>query len=88
MVGHAVSNAIPVAAANRVGVEGQLRFYGSSFVADHRGDFIAELDRDNAGFVVADVDLAAAAEYRRSWGFFRDRRPELYDALVQAPEEE
>lgn len=88
MVGHAVANAIPLAAANRVGSEGELRFYGSSFVADHRGDFIAELDRDDPGFVVCDVDLAAAHAYRRSWGFLRDRRPDLYGSLVAERETE
>jgi N-carbamoylputrescine amidase len=82
MVGHAVSNAIPVAAANRVGTEGAMRFYGSSFLADQRGDFAAELGRDETGVALATFDLDAIRHYRNGWGFFRDRRPDLYGALA------
>ena len=46
MIGHAVSNVIPVVAANRVGTEDGQTFYGSSFIANHRGDKVAELGRD------------------------------------------
>jgi N-carbamoylputrescine amidase len=81
MIGHAVSNAIPVAASNRIGVEEAMTFYGSSFVADHRGDLLCDLDRSTAGVGVATVDLDAADRYRSEWGFFRDRRPELYGVL-------
>ena len=84
MIGHAVANAIPVAAANRIGdEEGQL-FYGSSFVADARGELLAELSRTESGFAMTRLDLDSAAEYRAAWGFFRDRRPELYDVLRTA----
>jgi N-carbamoylputrescine amidase len=84
MIGHAVSNVVPVVAANRTGVEGGQRFYGSSFIADPRGDRVAELGRDDEGVIVASFDLDAIAETRASWGFFRDRRPELYGALGTA----
>jgi N-carbamoylputrescine amidase len=84
MIGHAVANAMPVAAANRVGTEGDMRFYGSSFVADHRGEKRAELDRDETGFAIHTFDREATAAYRANWGFFRDRRPELYDVLLTA----
>ncbi|HEY6463354.1 MAG TPA: N-carbamoylputrescine amidase [Polyangiaceae bacterium] len=84
MIGHAVSNVVPVVAANRVGVEDGQRFYGSSFVADARGDKVSELGRDEAGIVVASFDLDALARTRASWGFFRDRRPELYGVLTTA----
>lgn len=84
MIGHAVANAMPVAAANRVGTEGDMRFYGSSFIADHRGEKQAELDRDETGFAIHTFDRAATASYRANWGFFRDRRPELYDVLLTA----
>jgi N-carbamoylputrescine amidase len=82
MVGHAVSNVVPVVAANRVGVEGGQRFYGSSFIADARGDKHAELGRDEEGVIVARFDLGALARTRAAWGFFRDRRPDLYDVLL------
>jgi N-carbamoylputrescine amidase len=84
MIGHAVSNVVPVVAANRTGDEGGQLFYGSSFIADHRGDKVVELGRAEDGIVVASFDLDALARTRASWGFFRDRRPELYDVLTTA----
>jgi N-carbamoylputrescine amidase len=84
MIGHAVSNVVPVVAANRVGDEGGQRFYGSSFVADHRGDKVAELGRDDEGVIVAQLDRGVLARARASWGFFRDRRPDLYGVLTTA----
>lgn len=84
MTGHAVCNATVVAAANRVGQEGDMRFYGSSFIVDQRGDELAALDREQTSIAMATVDLAALQEYRANWGFFRDRRPELYDVLATA----
>ncbi|HZU83602.1 MAG TPA: N-carbamoylputrescine amidase [Polyangiaceae bacterium] len=84
MIGHAVSNVVPVVAANRTGDEGGQRFYGSSFIADHRGDKLAELGASDEGVVVASFELDALARTRASWGFFRDRRPELYDLLTTA----
>jgi N-carbamoylputrescine amidase len=84
MIGHAVSNVVPVVAANRVGEEGGQRFYGSSFVADHRGDKVAELGREDEGVIVAQLDRAVLARARASWGFFRDRRPDLYGVLTTA----
>ncbi|MBC7171204.1 MAG: N-carbamoylputrescine amidase [Polyangiaceae bacterium] len=84
MIGHAVSNAIPVAASNRIGKEGAMTFYGSSFVADPRGDKVAELSRGEEGVAIARFERAALARNRANWGFFRDRRPELYDVLGTA----
>ncbi len=82
MLGHAVSNVIPVAAANRVGDEDGQLFYGMSFISDEGGDILAELNRSETGFAIADVDLSRASKARASWGFFRDRRPELYGPLT------
>ena len=84
MIGHAVANAMPVAAANRIGTEGAMRFYGSSFVVDARGDTVAELGRDEEGVAIAELDLDALRRYRNGWGFFRDRRPDLYGTLSTA----
>ncbi|WP_294312820.1 N-carbamoylputrescine amidase [uncultured Sphingomonas sp.] len=83
MVGHAVSNVVPIVAANRVGVEHDQTFYGTSFIADERGDILAELDREEEGVIVATLDLARIRRHRAAFGFFRDRRPELYGRLVQ-----
>lgn len=82
MLGHAVCNVAPVVAANRVGNEGGQVFYGSSFVANQRGEKLAELGRSEEGVAVATVDLAQVRRDRASWGFFRDRRPELYRPLT------
>jgi N-carbamoylputrescine amidase len=88
MQGHAVSNVIPVVAANRVGHEpgpgGGQSFYGSSFVADHRGDLISELGREEEGVITAELDLDFLAVHRAAWGFFRDRRTDLYEAIGPA----
>jgi len=84
MIGHAVSNAMPVVAANRIGTEGDAAFYGSSFVCDARGDLLADLDRTESGLALATVDLDALARRRAAWGFFRDRRPDLYGPLATA----
>jgi N-carbamoylputrescine amidase len=83
MVGHAVSNVVPVVAANRVGVEHGQTFYGTSFIVDERGDVLAELDREEEGVIVATLDLDRVKRHRAAFGFFRDRRPELYGRLVQ-----
>lgn len=83
MVGHAVSNVVPVIAANRVGCEHGQTFYGTSFITDERGDILAELDREEEGVIVATLDLDRVRRHRAAFGFFRDRRPELYGRLVQ-----
>jgi len=78
MQGHAVSNVIPVLAANRVGDEDGQMFYGTSFIADHAGNIVAEMDRFETGVISADFDLEFLNRHRAAWGFFRDRRPEFY----------
>lgn len=84
MIGHAVANIVPVVAANRIGTEEGQTFYGHSFIANQRGDKVAELDRDRPGVICASFDLDAIARTRASFGFFRDRRPELYGVLSTA----
>ncbi|MGE7959786.1 N-carbamoylputrescine amidase [Pseudomonas sp. NPDC089530] len=87
--GHAAANILPVIAANRVGEEVattdpelRMRFYGSSFITDHKGQLLAEADRDTPGVLVQRLDLGAMAEERLSWGIYRDRRPEMYGPLL------
>jgi len=91
MQGHAVSNVIPVVGANRTGFEpwegypnGGQQFYGSSFIADHRGDLVAAFGREDEGVLSADFDLDFLSTHRAAWGFFRDRRTDLYGALTGA----
>ena len=83
MIGHAVSNVVPVVAANRIGSEGGQRFYGHSFICDERGDMLAEFGADETGVLTATIDLDRVKRHRAAFGFFRDRRPELYGRLVQ-----
>jgi len=83
MLGHAVANTIPLAASNRVGEEGGQRYYGTSFIADGRGEIMSELDRTQEGFAVAELDLAAWHQEREWMALMRDRRPELYSALTK-----
>jgi N-carbamoylputrescine amidase len=82
MQGHAVSNAMPVVAANRIGTETGAgtpqNFYGYSFIADHRGDLVESFGRTEEGVLVHTFDLDFLDQYRASWGFFRDRRTDLY----------
>lgn len=82
MLGHAVSNLVPIVAANRTGNEGGQTFYGHSFICDHFGDIRAELPDTEEGVLVRELDLEEAATRRAGFGFFRDRRPDLYERLV------
>ena len=88
MQGHAAANYLPLVAANRVGVErgqaGEIRFYGSSFIAGPTGEILADLGRDEEGVIGARFDFDEIAKARASWGLFRDRRPELYGPLLSA----
>jgi N-carbamoylputrescine amidase len=83
MIGHAVSNIIPVVAANRIGNEGGQVFYGHSFISDERGEKVAELARTDEGVIVASFDPGEIRCTRAAYGFFRDRRPELYGPLFE-----
>jgi N-carbamoylputrescine amidase len=86
MQGHAAANLMPVMAANRIGREVQntteINFYGSSFIADNTGALVAEAGRDTEEVIHATFDRSALSTLRSSWGLFRDRRPELYGALL------
>ena len=86
MQGHAAANLTPVIASNRIGTEyeeeSSITFYGSSFIADNTGQKIAEADDHTETVLTATFDLDALALARRSWGVFRDRRPDLYGPLL------
>ncbi|MGA2680868.1 MAG: carbon-nitrogen hydrolase [Candidatus Bathyarchaeia archaeon] len=80
--GHAISNGIHVAAANRVGAEGQLEFWGGSFVCDSFGIMLKEASSVAEETLVVEVDLAKNKRIQEGWGFLRNRRPETYGELV------
>ncbi|KSV82134.1 N-carbamoylputrescine amidase [Ensifer sp. ENS07] len=85
MQGHAAANMIPVIASNRVGSEAaggnEALFYGTSFIADQTGAIVAEASRTDETYLTARFDLDAVRSFRRSWGIYRDRRPDLYGAI-------
>ncbi|WP_324262719.1 N-carbamoylputrescine amidase [Altererythrobacter sp. H2] len=87
MQGHAVSNCMPVIAANRIGSEGDSpaaqSFYGHSFIANEWGDMVCEFASEESGVLVATLDLDQAAIHRAGMGFFRDRRPQLYGRIAE-----
>jgi N-carbamoylputrescine amidase len=92
MQGHAACNVMPLAASNRIGVEagaaGQTRFYGGSFITDHTGAKIAEAGETESEVLVRRLPLDEIADYRRGWGVFRTRRPDLYSPLIDPPQPE
>ncbi|MEL7446670.1 MAG: N-carbamoylputrescine amidase [Pseudomonadota bacterium] len=87
MIGHAVSNCMPIVASNRIGAEGPAdasqRFYGHSFIADEWGDMVESFGAEESGVLVSELDLARAAKHRAGMGFFRDRRPQLYGRIAE-----
>ncbi len=87
MQGHAAANLVPIVAANRVGREvgrgNEITFYGGSLISDATGALIAHAGQEET-ILYADLDLQALAVQRAEWGLFRDRRPELYAAILTA----
>ncbi|MGN6103780.1 MAG: nitrilase-related carbon-nitrogen hydrolase [Kofleriaceae bacterium] len=83
---HAVANGYFVGAINRVGTEAPWnigKFYGNSYFVDPRGQILACASEDQDELVVAELDLSMIEEVRRTWQFFRDRRPDAYGPLVE-----
>ncbi|WP_102127228.1 N-carbamoylputrescine amidase [Deinococcus planocerae] len=86
MVGHAVSNSTYVGSSNRIGTEriGDVTqtYYGHSFITDYTGELVAEFGEEEEGALTHPLHLAEARRFRAGMGFFRDRRPDLYGALL------
>ena len=83
---HAAANGYFVGAINRVGTEAPWNigeFYGQSYFCDPRGQIIAQASRDKDEVLTADLDLDKIAEARKTWQFYRDRRPDMYTDLVK-----
>ncbi|MDM7933967.1 MAG: agmatine deiminase family protein [Methanothrix sp.] len=80
--GHAIANSVYVAAVNRVGREDDLTFWGGSFVCDPFGRVLAEGGEDEEVLVV-ELDLSRNEMIREGWGFFRNRRPDVYWPLIE-----
>jgi beta-ureidopropionase len=82
---HAVANGYFIAAINRVGEEPWKtgHFYGSSYIADPRGEIVVKGSRDKEELIIGDIDLDMIREVRNVWQFYRDRRPESYGSLTE-----
>lgn len=78
---HAIANSVHVAAVNRVGTEGNLRFWGGSFVSDAFGNILARAG-GNEEVLVVQIDLSMNARVREGWGFLANRRPGSYGTLI------
>jgi agmatine deiminase len=83
---HAIANSVHIAAVNRAGREGNIRFFGGSFVCDAFGKILAHAgDADET--ITATIDLGINESIRDSWGFFRNRRPDTYKTVcARVPE--
>ncbi len=88
--GHAVANALPLAAVNRVGREPDpsgstdgIVFWGSSFICGPQGEILANSGPVDEGIVVTEIDLRRSESVRRAWPFLRDRRTEYYKDLLR-----
>jgi len=86
-MGHAATNTVPVVVANRIGKEDgetcSLTFYGSSFITDYTGAKIAEASRAKEEIIYAEFDLEENQKQREYWGLIRDRKPTMYNDLLQ-----
>ncbi|HEX9817112.1 MAG TPA: nitrilase-related carbon-nitrogen hydrolase, partial [Candidatus Thermoplasmatota archaeon] len=80
---HAVANGVFVAAPNRFGREGELQFWGKSFVASPFGEVIARATDSGEEVLLADCDLGDIERFRRGWPFLRDRRIDAYGPLTE-----
>jgi agmatine deiminase len=81
--GHAIANGVHVATVNRVGEEGQLKFWGGSFVCDSFGEILGEANREKEEVLIVKVDLSLNKRIRDGWGFLANRRPDTYSLLTE-----
>lgn len=78
---HAIANGVHVAAINRVGEEGQLKFWGSSFVCDSFGKVLKRASNVEEEILIVELDLSKNKIIRENWGFLRNRCPDTYGLI-------
>lgn len=83
MRGHAVANGVFVGAANRVGRENRVTFYGSSFICDPMGQVLAQAGRDTTEVIVADLEPHTLLKWRELFPLLHQRKPDLYGPIMQ-----
>ena len=80
---HAVANGVPVVSVNRVGDEGDMKFWGGSFIANAFGSLLYKASHDEEETVVTEIDMARSDYYRTHWPFLRDRRIDSYQQITK-----
>ena len=83
MRAHAIANGLWLGAPNRIGVEGQLEFWGQSFIVSPRGEVVAEANAGDECVIAADCVLEEIDVVRTHWPFLRDRRVDAYEGLLR-----
>lgn len=83
IVGNGVANGTFMVAVNRIGTEGPLTFYGSSFISDPYGRVLVQAPRDRTAVLVADLDLDQRRDWLELFPFLRTRRPDAYGPLTR-----
>ncbi|MGW9402671.1 nitrilase-related carbon-nitrogen hydrolase [Arthrobacter sp. NPDC055585] len=83
IVGNAIANGLFMVVPNRWGNEGNLTFYGSSFICDPYGRVLVQAPRDESAVLVADLELDQRSHWLELFPFLESRRPETYGALTQ-----
>lgn len=82
IIGNGIANGTFMVAVNRVGTEGLLTFYGSSFIADPYGRVLVRAPRDEPAVLVADLDLDQRRDWLALFPFLTTRRPDVYGPLT------
>ncbi len=80
---HAVANGVPVVSVNRVGFEGDMKFWGGSFIANPFGRLLYKASHDIEETAVTEIDMEKSDMYRTHWPFLRDRRIDSYQPIVK-----
>lgn len=81
MRSHAIANGVFVAAANRVGRESDIQFWGASFVVDPYGNLLGRANQQEQETLMVECDFRLIDAARTHWPFLRDRRIDAYDGL-------
>jgi N-carbamoylputrescine amidase len=83
MRSHAIANGVFLIAPNRVGVEDNIEFWGSSFIVDPYGNLMKVASSEQAETLICQCDLSLVETARTHWPFFRDRRIDAYQGLTE-----
>ncbi|TFC81932.1 hydrolase [Cryobacterium sp. TmT2-59] len=82
IVANGITSGLFMVVPNRHGDEGDLTFYGSSFISDPYGRVLVQAPRDESAVLVADLDLAQREEWLALFPFLATRRPDSYAGLT------